>query len=64
MNKYPTFKDKLDLFFVDYEWVPLLVFENYTVSMKNRTTRSIGPKDIEDLADAADFISLGDTINT
>ena len=24
-KKYPTFRDKLDLFFVDYDWVPLLV---------------------------------------
>lgn len=23
--KYKTFRDKIDLFFVDYEWVPLLV---------------------------------------
>ncbi len=23
--KYPTFRDKLDLFFIDYDWVPLLV---------------------------------------
>ena len=24
-KQYPKFRDKLDLFFVDYEWVPLLV---------------------------------------
>lgn len=24
-KNYPKFRDKLDLFFVDYEWVPLLV---------------------------------------
>ena len=24
-GKYPSFRDKLDLFFVDYDWVPLLV---------------------------------------
>jgi len=23
--KYPRFRDKLDLFFIDHEWVPLLV---------------------------------------
>ena len=31
--KYPTFRDKLDLFFVDYDWVPLLVQEGYLNSM-------------------------------
>ena len=24
-KKHPTFRDKLDLFFVDHEWIPLLV---------------------------------------
>jgi len=24
-SKYPKFQDKLDLFFVDNEWVPLLI---------------------------------------
>ena len=24
-TKYPTFRDKVDLFFVDHEWVPLLM---------------------------------------
>jgi hypothetical protein len=24
-KNYPKFRDKLDLFFVDYEWVPLLI---------------------------------------
>ena len=28
-----SFRDKLDLFFVDYEWVPLLVQQNYLSSM-------------------------------
>lgn len=23
--RYPAFRDKLDLFFVDHDWVPLLV---------------------------------------
>ena len=24
-EKYPTFREKLDLFFIDYDWVPMLV---------------------------------------
>jgi hypothetical protein len=24
-DKYPTFRDKMDLFFIDYDWIPLLV---------------------------------------
>jgi len=24
-EKYPTFRQKLDLFFIDYDWIPLLV---------------------------------------
>jgi len=24
-KKYPSFRQKLDLFFVDYDWVPLLI---------------------------------------
>ena len=35
-GKYPSFRDKLDLFFVDYDWVPLLVQEGYLNSMQNR----------------------------
>ena len=26
---YPTFRQKLDLFFIDYEFIPLLVQEAY-----------------------------------
>jgi hypothetical protein len=24
-TKYPAFKDKLNLFFIDYDWIPMLV---------------------------------------
>ena len=24
-TKYPSFNDKLDLFFIDYDWVPMLI---------------------------------------
>lgn len=30
LNKnYPTFRQKMDLFFIDYEFIPLLVQESY-----------------------------------
>ena len=35
-DKYPTFRDKLDLFFIDHEWVPLLVQDSYLNSMGKR----------------------------
>ena len=63
-RKYPKFKDKLDLFFVDYDWVPLLVQEGYLNSMKNRPQKQLKAQDIEDMANASEFISLGDSINT
>lgn len=28
-EKYPSFRQKLDLFFIDYELIPLLVQESY-----------------------------------
>jgi len=37
-EKYPTFKDKLDLFFIDYDWIPLLVQEGYLGAMEKRNT--------------------------
>ena len=60
--KYPTFRDKLDLFFIDYDWVPLLVQEGYLNSMQNRG-KNPTEQDIEDMANAAEFISMGDTLN-
>lgn len=36
--KYPSFRDKLDLFFVDHEWIPLLVQESYLTSMEKRNS--------------------------
>jgi hypothetical protein len=34
--KYPTFRQKLDLFFIDYDFIPLLVQESYLNSMGDR----------------------------
>jgi hypothetical protein len=58
-EKYPRFRDKLDLFFIDHEWIPLLIQDNYLNSMDKRDSL----KDIESMADASEFISLGDSLN-
>lgn len=58
-SKYPRFQQKLDLFFIDHDWVPLLVQESYLNSMGQRQEL----EDIEAMAQAAEFISLGDSIN-
>ena len=34
--KYAKFYQKLDLFFIDHDWVPLLVQESYLNSMQQR----------------------------
>lgn len=41
-ERFPSFREKLDLFFIDYEWVPLLVQECYLNAFGNR-------KEMEDL---------------
>lgn len=56
---YPQFRQKMDLFFIDYDLIPLIVQENYLQAMGDRR----GPDDIEAMAKAAEFISLGDTCN-
>lgn len=60
LRKYPTFRDKQDLFFIDYDLVPTIVQENYLSSMQNYKNEL---EDIERMADAADFISQGDLLN-
>jgi hypothetical protein len=37
-ENYPTFNKKMDLFFIDYDLIPLLVQENYLTSMQDRRT--------------------------
>jgi replication factor C subunit 1 len=58
-ERYPRFRDKLDLFFIDHEWVPLLIQDNYLNSMEKKDTA----QDIEAMANASEFISLGDSLN-
>jgi replication factor C subunit 1 len=47
------FKEKMDLFFIDYDLVPLLVYENYLDAIQNE----------ENLLEIADYIAFSDTLN-
>ena len=58
-QQYPTFRQKLDLFFIDYDFIPLLVQEAYLNSFQNRKEA----EDLEAMAEAADMISIGDQLN-
>lgn len=58
-KKYPTFRSKIDLFFIDHEFVPLLVQESYLNTFGPRNDM----QDIEKMAEASDLISLGDQVN-
>lgn len=35
-QKHPRFRDKMDLYFIDYDWVPMLMQENYLKAMEGR----------------------------
>jgi replication factor C subunit 1 len=56
---YPEFRNKMDLFFIDYDFIPMLIQENYLTAMGERR----GPQDIEAMAAASDLISMGDSVN-
>lgn len=58
-RRYRRFRDKLDLFFIDFEWVPLLIQDSY-LNVMSAGTES---QNIEAMADASEFISLGDSLN-
>ena len=58
-EKFPRFRDKLDLFFIDYEFIPLLVQDGYLNAMKDRNSL----EDLNKMADASEMISLSDTMN-
>ena len=57
--KYPTFRQKVDLFFIDYDLIPLLIQESYLTAMGDRKSLD----DLEAMADASEFISLGDSVS-
>ena len=55
--KGTTYKDKMDLFFIDTDMVPLLVYENYLTAIA--TDRYA----VKKMAQAMDSIALSDTFN-
>lgn len=59
-KNYPTFRSKLDLFFIDHEFVPLLVQESY-LNAFNDDARSM--RDLEKMALASEMMSVGDQAN-
>ena len=52
-----TQKQLMDLFFVDYDLIPLLIFEHYIAVVRN------DQEAIDDIADAADAVAFGDILN-
>lgn len=58
-RQYPSFREKLDLFFIDHDFVPMLVHESYLNSMQNKSSL----QDLENMADAADLMSVSDQAN-
>jgi replication factor C subunit 1 len=59
--KEMSYRDRLDMFFIDYDFVPLLVQENYLGAM-DRTFRG-GANDVARMASAANYIAIGDIVN-
>ena len=49
----------MDLFFIDYDFIPLLIQENYLTTMGDRRSMD----DVNAMADAAEYMSLGDSVN-
>lgn len=57
------FREKIDLFFIDYSLIPLLVHDNY-LSALDRSSNAMKDEDVSRMAQAAGYFSLADTINT
>ena len=55
-----TWMDKLNLYFIDFNLIPLLTHENY-LSTFNQGQDKLN--DIERMANCADLISLGDVLS-
>ena len=52
--------DKLNLYFIDFNIIPLMVHENYLPAMANKASES---GIMDKIASAADFISEGENIS-
>ena len=55
-----SYRDKVDLFFVDYNLIPLLVQDSYLTAMEHGFSKSSA--DVSRMAQAAEFMSLGDVV--
>ena len=60
-NKYKTYNDKMDLFFIDFELVPNLIYENY-ISCYNNSNSYTKRESLERLTDSIENISISDII--
>jgi len=54
-----TYRNRLDLFFIDHEFIPLLIYENYLNAFQDRNSQN----DLLRMAEASDSISISDLIN-
>ena len=68
MKQYPTYKHKMDLFFIDHEFVPLLVHENFLLAMEKRLqargmVNQVVTNELEKMALATDALSTSDILN-
>ena len=69
-SKYKTYRSKLDMFFIDHEFVPLLVQENYlnaqmqTIQKRGNSTTKEDLLNLENMAEASDCISCSDVVST
>jgi hypothetical protein len=53
------FIDKMNLFFIDYGLIPLMVYDNYLAAWKQNRS----PQCISTMAEQADLMSVGDMLN-
>ena len=56
-----SYRDKVDLFFVDYNFIPLLIQDSYLSGFESNWGKS--NYDIIRMAQASDFLSLGDNVS-
>lgn len=55
--------EMMNMFFIDYNLIPLLIQENYLNSMREYKSKRPRVQSLEAMAKAADYISTGDVIN-
>ena len=58
-----NFRERINMFFLDYDLVPLLIQENYLTCYSAKDPEAKSLNTLKKIAKSADHISLGDTIN-